>query len=88
MSKRFNDPEFRDYDKRYHINHTRADKAWDITTGDTSVVIAIIDNAFDLKHKEIKSNLRKVAIQPDESGIYLQVEVMPLFMELMLPGSL
>ena len=59
MSKSFNDPEFRNYDKKYHIIQTRADKAWDITTGDTSVVIAIIDNAFDLKHKEIKSNIRK-----------------------------
>ena len=58
MSRRFNDPAFNDRNKNYHIIQTGADQAWDITTGDTSIKIAIIDNAFDLKHREIKSNLK------------------------------
>ena len=56
--KRFNDPDFRNTNKNYHLVQTGAEAAWDITTGDTSIVIAIIDNAFDLKHREIKSNIR------------------------------
>ena len=58
MNKRFNDPAFTNQNKNYHIVQTGADKAWDITTGDTSITIAIIDNAFDLRHREIKSNIK------------------------------
>ena len=56
--KRFNDPDFGNSNKKHHLVQTGAPVAWDITTGDTSIVIAIIDNAFDLRHKEIKSNIR------------------------------
>tara|TARA_B110000285_G_C15129973_1_gene622905 strand:- start:2101 stop:3486 length:1386 start_codon:yes stop_codon:yes gene_type:complete len=56
--RKFNDPDFKNLKRKYHLNQTNAERAWDITTGDNSVVIAIIDNAFDLEHKEIKTNIR------------------------------
>ncbi|MCI0329382.1 MAG: S8 family serine peptidase [candidate division Zixibacteria bacterium] len=37
--------------------HCKFEKAWDITQGDTSVVIAIIDNGFFYNHPDIKGNV-------------------------------
>jgi subtilisin family serine protease len=47
-----NDPFFQDYDKSWHLDVIHAPEAWNITQGDTSVVVAVIDDGFDLKHPE------------------------------------
>jgi subtilisin family serine protease len=50
----FNDPSFREIDKCWYFSTINAYEAWNYTTGDTSVIIAIIDDGFDLKHDDLK----------------------------------
>jgi hypothetical protein len=33
--------------------------AWDITTGKKEIVVAIIDDGFDLNHKDLQNNIFK-----------------------------
>ena len=53
-NKKSNDPFFKDADKAWHMKAIHLEQAWDISMGDTSVCIAIIDDGFDLKHNEFK----------------------------------
>ena len=53
-NKKSNDPFFKDADKSWHMKAIHLEQAWDISMGDTSVCIAIIDDGFDLKHNEFK----------------------------------
>jgi hypothetical protein len=49
-----NDPSI---SKQYYLNLIKAFDAWDITQGDTSVVIAIVDTGGNLTHEDLKPNL-------------------------------
>lgn len=53
-NKKSNDPFFKDADKAWHMKAIHLEQAWDISMGDTSVCIAIIDDGFDLNHNEFK----------------------------------
>jgi hypothetical protein len=53
-NKKSNDPFFKDANKAWHMKAIHLEQAWDISMGDTSVCIAIIDDGFDLKHNEFK----------------------------------
>lgn len=55
----FNDPSFQDNGKFGPWKVINAPTAWDFTTGDTSVVIAVIDDGFDVNHIELKSRIVK-----------------------------
>ena len=57
--KTFNDPSFQDNQKIMPWNLITVPAAWELTTGDTSVVIAVIDDGFDINHVELKSHLVK-----------------------------
>lgn len=57
--KLLNDPALTDNSKNWHFKAIGVEQAWDITTGDTSVVIAIIDDAFDLNHDELRGKFVK-----------------------------
>jgi subtilisin family serine protease len=50
-----NDPSFSDRDKSWPLFMVNAPKAWDITTGQSSVVVAVIDGGFDLEHQDLKN---------------------------------
>jgi subtilisin family serine protease len=50
-----NDPSFSDRDKSWPLFMVNAPKAWDITTGQSSVVVAVIDGGFDLEHLDLKN---------------------------------
>ncbi|PWL32669.1 MAG: hypothetical protein DCO96_03740 [Fluviicola sp. XM-24bin1] len=54
-----NDPSFHSPDKSWHFDKIGAEEAWNITIGDPSVVIAVIDDGFDLNHVELKGKIHK-----------------------------
>jgi len=49
-----NDP---NYNLQWNLTKIKAEEAWNITTGDTSVVIAIIDTGVDWDHPDIWDNI-------------------------------
>ncbi|HJA15106.1 MAG TPA: S8 family serine peptidase [Candidatus Butyricimonas faecavium] len=48
------EPGFKDTDESYYFKLIRAFQGWDVTMGREDVVVAVIDNAFDLEHEELK----------------------------------
>ncbi len=52
-----NDPAFSDADKSWYLNTIRAPQAWDITRGSEKIMVAIVDNGFNLKHPELSSKV-------------------------------
>ena len=55
----FNDPQLADPMEGWYLKSIHIDKAWAQSTGDKDVVIAVIDNGFDLTHPELKSKAIK-----------------------------
>lgn len=51
-----NDP---DFEKQWGIKKIDAPQAWDITTGDENIKIAIIDTGCDLTHEDLKQRIDK-----------------------------
>ncbi|MCL2717570.1 MAG: S8 family serine peptidase [Lachnospiraceae bacterium] len=49
-----NDPEYRFL---WGLNKIEAPSAWDYTTGDTNVVVGVVDSGIDYTHLDIKDNL-------------------------------
>ena len=52
--KTFNDPKLRDNNANWYLKAINIDKAWSQSTGNKQIVIAVIDNGFDLNHPELK----------------------------------
>jgi subtilisin family serine protease len=50
-----NDPEVAN---QYHIGRINSYQAWDLTKGDTNVVIGIVDSGSDLDHPDLGANIR------------------------------
>lgn len=44
-------------DRLWHLTSIQADLAWDITTGDPEVKIAIIDTWFDIEHPDLAEKI-------------------------------
>lgn len=57
--KTFNDPKLKDNNANWYLKEINIDKAWEETTGDKNIIIAIIDNGFDLNHPELKGKAIK-----------------------------
>jgi len=53
------DPAYKEIEKFWYQNDVKALGAWDITEGDSSLVIAIIDDGFDLTHPEFQGKIVK-----------------------------
>ena len=51
------DPAFKDAKKAWYFDMVQAYQAWDITRGSEDVIVAIVDNGFDLTHPEIKDKV-------------------------------
>ncbi|MFQ6093239.1 MAG: S8 family serine peptidase, partial [bacterium] len=49
-----NDPRF---DDQYHLTQIRAPEAWDYQHGDSTVVIAVVDNGTDWDHPDLYANI-------------------------------
>lgn len=54
-----NDPAFSDFEKSWYLDIIHAPQAWDITMGNEEIIVAIIDNGFNLKHPELESKVVK-----------------------------
>ncbi len=48
-----NDPR---YSEQWHLPRIRAPQAWDITHGDSSVIIAVLDDGVEWTHEDIQAN--------------------------------
>lgn len=46
------------------LNKIKAYNAWDVTTGDTNVVIGIVDSGTDIDHPDLVANLKKNYADP------------------------
>ncbi len=54
--KKPNDPNL---DKLWGLKKIQAEKAWDINTGNSNVIIAVIDTGVDYNHPDLKHNMWK-----------------------------
>ena len=45
------------YSNQWHLPVIDASQAWNTTTGDTNVIIAIVDDAVDLDHEDLADNI-------------------------------
>lgn len=54
LHARSNDPRYND---QWHLDRVRANFAWDITQGDGSIVVAVIDSGVDYNHSDINQNM-------------------------------
>lgn len=57
--KTFNDPKLKDNNANWYLNAININKAWEQTTGNKQIVIAVIDNGFELNHPELKGKAVK-----------------------------
>ena len=57
--KTFNDPKLKDNSVNWYLKAININKAWEQTTGNNQIVIAVIDNGFDLNHPELKGKAVK-----------------------------
>ena len=53
----FNDPGFNETSKSWFLERIQAFDAWKITLGDPNIVVAVIDDGFDLKHPEFSGKV-------------------------------
>jgi subtilisin family serine protease len=57
MSAMPDDPGFEVKQKSWYFEAVRASQAWDITRGDKDVIVAVVDNGFDLNHPELSGKV-------------------------------
>ncbi|MFH0857874.1 MAG: S8 family peptidase [Candidatus Magasanikbacteria bacterium] len=55
--------------KQWSYERTGVYEAWDITTGSSDVVVAILDNGFDTFHPELRENAWKNEDEIEDNGI-------------------
>ncbi len=67
-----NDPELRDANKRWYFDECSVFDAWNVTMGSEDVVVAVIDDGFDLNHSELKGKIVKLY-----NAVYHSMNVMP-----------
>jgi subtilisin family serine protease len=54
-----NDPGFNDNERSWYFKMVKADGAWDNTYGQKNIIVAILDDGFDLAHPELSNNVFK-----------------------------
>ena len=56
-SKVFNDPAFSNRRANWYFSAVKANEAWNITTGNDKIVVAVIDCGFDLNQPDLKKHI-------------------------------
>lgn len=65
------DPAFSDFSKTWYLDAVNAFEGWDITMGTDSVVIAVVDNGFNLRHPELKDKyIRPYNVWEHNDNVY------------------
>ena len=59
QNKQPNDPAFTVPDESWYQRKVKATDAWDVTQGDSSLIIAVIDDGFDIIHREFLGKVVK-----------------------------
>ncbi len=54
-----NDPAMNDSKKRWYFELCKAFEAWNVTQGNPDIIVAIIDDGFDLNHPEFRDKVYK-----------------------------
>lgn len=54
-----NDPDLQDAERRWYFDECSVFDAWDVTKGDKDIVVAVIDDGFDLEHPELAGKVVK-----------------------------
>lgn len=54
-----NDPDLQVQDKRWYFDECGVFDAWDVTMGNQDIIVAIIDDGFDLDHPELQGRAYK-----------------------------
>jgi subtilisin family serine protease len=54
-----NDTKIKDKNANWYLQDIQAFRAWDITQGTSDIKIAIVDDGFDINHKDLKSPHKK-----------------------------
>lgn len=54
---------------QYHISKIASYAAWDLTQGDTNVVIGIVDSGSDLDHPDLAANIKYNYLEDPTNGI-------------------
>ena len=52
--------------QQYHISKINSYQAWDITQGDTNIIIGIVDSGSDLDHPDLGANIRYNYADPED----------------------
>ena len=62
------DPVFDDNDKSWYFDAINTYQAWDITQGDSNLIVAVVDNGFDLNHPELRGKVVKPMNMPERNS--------------------
>lgn len=62
-----NDPDFANSNYTWAFDNVNAGIAWELTMGDSNVVVAVVDDGFDLTHPEFAKNVVNPWNVPDHS---------------------
>lgn len=54
---KISDPAYQNFRKRWHLDAIQAEQAWNVTMGSKDVIVAVVDNGFDLNHEEFKGKI-------------------------------
>lgn len=54
-----NDPDLQNAERRWYFDECSVFDAWDVTKGNNDVVVAVIDDGFDLEHPELAGKIVK-----------------------------
>ncbi|MDE7421523.1 MAG: S8 family serine peptidase [Muribaculaceae bacterium] len=61
------DPDFSSKSKSWYFDAINVPKAWNTTKGDSTIIVAVVDNGFDLNHPEFKGKIVKPMNIPERN---------------------